>query len=78
MTIDNSLRNFYESLKFSNPTLATRYADDVTTVAVNALGEDKSGGQESATRLRKRVLDDNLPEVLVRILNNALTEMGYS
>lgn len=78
MTGQNSLNNFYQSVKFSNPRVAALLADDVLQVALNALGDDKSAGQIAADRLRRRAMENNLPEVLIRVLGNALVELGYS
>lgn len=71
----NSLNNFYQSVQFSNPLTAALMADDVFVVAINALGADKSGGQAAANRLREKSTD--LPEVLKRVLETALTDLGY-
>lgn len=71
-----SLNNFYQSVKFSNPRLAALMSDDILTVALYAVGADKAPAQEAADRLRQRSLD--LPEVLRRVLENALTDLGYS
>lgn len=71
-----SLRNFYRSVQFSNPRLAILMMDDVETVAIYALGTDKSDGQDAANSLRERSRD--LPEVLRRVLESALTDLGYS
>lgn len=72
----NSLNNFYQSVKFSNPRLAALMSDDVLTVALYALSEDKSSGQGAADRLRQ--LSQDLPEALRRVLEGALTDLGYS
>lgn len=70
----NSLRNFYVSVKFANPTLAALISDDVITIALYALADDKSPGQKAADRLRRM----EFAEPLERVLNSALTELGYS
>lgn len=72
----NSLNNFYQSVKFSNPTLAALMSEDIIYVATNALSADKSAGQPAAERLREMSRD--LPEVHRRVLNNALSDLGYS
>lgn len=72
----NSLNNFYQSVKFSNPTLAAVMTNDVLEVALEALSHDKSKGQEAADRLRETSRD--LPEVHRRVLENALADLGYS
>lgn len=71
-----SLRNFYASVAYSNPLLAATMSEDVMTVGLNALADDKSQGQAAANSLREKARD--LPEVLRRVLDNALTELGYS
>lgn len=71
----NSLNNFYQSVKFGNPTLAALMSDNVIAVALYALSDDKSPGQISADHLRNQASD--LPEVLRRVLESALTELGY-
>jgi hypothetical protein len=76
MTAQNSLNNFYRSVKFSNPRMAALMADDVIEVALNALSDDKSDGQVAAERLRQKAQE--LPETLTRVLENALTGLGYS
>ena len=70
-----SLRNFYISLKWSDPILAAIISEDILEVSLCALYDDKRVGQPAANRLRARTND--VPEALGRILNNALTEMGY-
>lgn len=76
MVGQNSLNNFYQSVKFSDPRLAVEMSDDVIAVALHALSADKSAGQDSANSLRER--SRNQPELLRRVLENALTELGYS
>lgn len=71
----NSLNNFYQSVKFSNPLLAARMSDDIVNVALNALSFDKTPGNESARRLREQ--SQELPEALRRVLDNALIDLGY-
>lgn len=71
-----SLNNFYTSVKFSNPRLAVAMSDDIITVALHSLGADKSKGQDAANSLRERSRE--LPEVLRRVLESALTDLGYS
>lgn len=78
MSGQQSLNNFYQSVKFSYPSLAALMSDNVISVALNALGEDKSAGQAAADRLRQQAFDWDLPEVLKRVLETALTDMGYS
>jgi hypothetical protein len=71
----NSLNNFYQSVKFQNPALAHQIFPDVRMVAVHALASDKSGGKDAADRLRLMALD--LPVVFGRVLENALIDLGY-
>lgn len=72
-----SLINFYESVEFQDPELAELMFPHIQIVALWALGADKSGGQDSADRLREgtRLF---LPEVFNKIINQVLDEMGYS
>lgn len=72
----NSLNNFYQSVRFTNPTLAVLMTDNIITVALNALAEDKSEGQGAADRLRDQASE--LPEIQRRVLENALINLGYS
>lgn len=71
-----SLNNFYQSLKFNNPSMADLMGEDILTVSLYGLSADKGPGQEAADRLRQRA--QVLPELLKRVLDNALTDMGYS
>lgn len=71
-----SLNNFYRSVQFSYPLLAEQMTIDIGHVALQSLGGDKRPGQEAADRLRRKAFD--LPEVHRRVLDNALTELGYS
>jgi len=71
-----SLYNFYQSVKFRSPHLATLMSDDIIIVALDALMEDNTKGQEAADRLRHTSRD--LPEVLRRVLDSALLDLGYS
>lgn len=74
--LDNSLTNFFLSVKFRDPQLAERMADDVALVALHGLSADKTVGQQAADRLRH--LSRDLPEILRRILEGALHDLGYS
>lgn len=76
MTGQNSLNNFYKSVKFSNPTLSAVMSENIITVALNSLTEDKSAGQAAADDLRRQA--EYLPEALRRVLESALTDLGYS
>lgn len=73
-----SLRNFYESVKFSNPLMATLMHDDIMIVAMHGLAADNKSehANEAADRLRREAFD--LPEILRRVLENALSDLGYS
>lgn len=76
MTGQQSLKNFYESVKFSNPTLAARMSEDIVDIALYGLADDKAPAQAAVERLRQKARD--LPEVHRRVLESALTELGYS
>lgn len=76
MTGQQSLRNFYESVRFSYPVLAANISDDIISVAINALADDKSDGQPAVERLGAKTRE--LPEIHRRVLENALSELGYS
>ena len=71
-----SLNNFYRSVQFSSPAMAELMTDDVAMVALHALSADNTGGQKAAERLRRQAFD--LPEIHRRVLDNALTELGYT
>jgi hypothetical protein len=70
-----SLSNFYQSVKFSHPRTAALMHADVLQVGIFALAQDKSPAQESADNLREMSAD--LPEVIKRVLENALIELGF-
>ena len=72
----NSLNNFYRSVQFSSPRLAALMADNVLTVALNALSGTQDEVQWAAEDLRKQ--SEELPEALKRVLASALAELGYS
>lgn len=71
-----SLNNFYQSVKFSHPAVAKAMEYDVSIVALYSISADRSPGQESVNRLRQEAFD--LPEIHRRVLESALTELGYS
>jgi len=71
-----SLANFYTSVKFDNPRMAALIHNDVMTVAMYALAADNTYAQDAADRLREKALD--LPEIQKRVLDNALTDLGYA
>jgi hypothetical protein len=48
---------------------------DVLTVAIFSLGQDKSPAERAAYNLRTAALD--LPPALQRVLDSALTELGF-
>lgn len=72
-----SLNNFYRSVMFTHPTVATLMSEDVIQVALYGMSSDKSGGKKAAERLRETALRHNLPEIQRRVLDTALTELGY-
>lgn len=72
-----SLSNFYESVKFSHPMTAALMHADILEVGIFALAQDKTPAYESARHLREMARDRNLPEALCRVLDNALTELGF-
>jgi hypothetical protein len=71
-----SLNNFYQSLKFNNPSMADLMGDDILNVSLYALSDDKTPGQAAAERLRQHAV--YLPEILRRVLESALIDLGYS
>lgn len=78
MSVDNSLATFYRTVKVGDPTLAALISEDVMTVALHALDKDegKAEGQVAAERLRQKT--NELSEASRRVLENALTSLGYS
>lgn len=73
----DSLSTFYESVLHDNPTLAALMHRDIITVALWAHSDTKpSRSQEAAENLRQQSRD--LPETLRRVLESALSELGYS
>lgn len=70
-----SLNNFYQSVKFQNPRLAEDIYPDVMEVAMGGLVADKTSAQGAAERLRRKALD--LPEIQKRVLDMALTDLGF-
>lgn len=70
-----SLANFFASVKFDNPSLASDIYDDVFQVSLGGMSEDKSTGQDAAERLRRVAFD--LPVIQARVLDSALQELGY-
>jgi hypothetical protein len=76
MSGQQSLNNFYKSVQFRDPKLATLMSEDVFLVSLHAVSQWKSTtGQEAADRLRRRSL--GLPVVLRQVLDNSLADMGY-
>lgn len=71
-----SLSNFYNSVKFRSPLQACLMTEDVIAVGMYSLVQDKAEGQQAANRLREKAKD--LPELLRRVLENALKDLGYS
>jgi hypothetical protein len=78
MTGQHSLNNFYQSIKHHNPSLAMLMGQNLLLVSLYALSADKTEGQTAAECLRQQAIEFNLPEVHRRVLNSALTELGYS
>lgn len=76
MAGQQSLSNFYESVKFDNPALAAEMYNDVATVAMYGISADATGGQEAADRLREQARD--LPEIQRRVLEYALEDLGFT
>lgn len=73
-----SLNNFFQSVSFDNPNLAAKIAPDIEIVALYALSSetaDKTVGKEAAERLRREAFD--LPVIQARVLESALTDLGY-
>lgn len=70
-----SLTNFYESVQFQNPAMAQLMANDIRTVAIYSLLADQEPGYEAVRRLRSRAL--TLPAVQARVLDHALSDLGY-
>lgn len=77
-TGQTSLLNFFNSIKFYNPSLADLMGEDLAIVGLWALGDDKGEGQKAADRLRRQAFDFDLPEIHRRVLEGALTDLGYS
>lgn len=71
-----SLRTFYDSVAFSYPTMADIMTEDIQEVSIFGLLADPSDAQPAADRLRQMSRD--LPEILKRTLDSALTELGYN
>jgi|1185.fasta_scaffold56939_3 hypothetical protein len=71
-----SLNNFYQSVRFSDPLLACLMSEDIVSVALNSLALDHTSGQDAANRLRAKACD--LPILMCIVLDNALTDLGYS
>lgn len=74
-TGQQSLSTFYASVKFRDPLKAALLSEDIVSVALNSLALDRVNGQDAANRLRVNSLD--LPELLRRMLEKALQELGY-
>lgn len=70
-----SLNNFYQSVKFSNPRTAALMITDVQKVAIFALAQDKTPANEAAENLRR--LAQDLPEIHRRVLESALIDLGF-
>ena len=70
-----SLTNFYESVQFQNPAMAHLMSNDIRTVALYALTDNLEPGYPAVHRLRRLAL--GLPAVHARVLDHALTDLGY-
>lgn len=70
-----SLNIVLQSIAFDNAGLAERLQPDFATVAMHALLADKTGGRDAADRLRRAAF--NLPVIQARVLEMALTDLGY-
>ena len=75
MVGQQSLNNFYQSVRFSHPRTAEFMHTDIQKVAIFALAMDKSPAQDAANNLRN--LASDLPEIHKRVLENALQELGF-
>lgn len=73
----NSLRNFYQSVTYTHPITAALMSEHIIKVAMYGLAADKEPAKEAAERLRELALRHNLPEIQRRVLENALTDLGY-
>jgi hypothetical protein len=71
-----ALANFFYSVRFHDPALASEMTDDIQIVAIWGLSADKSGGQDAANRLREATRP--LPVVFNMVLDNVLADLGYS
>jgi len=72
----HSLKSFYISVKLRDPRLGELMRENIVDVALGALSADRTAGQASADALRRQ--SENLPEVFRRVLETALTDLGYS
>lgn len=70
-----SLDNFYQSVQYHDVRVAALMSDDIVAVALYSLSEDKTPGQEAANRLREQTR--RLPVIFERVLDGALTNLGY-
>lgn len=70
-----TFENFFESVQYSDPAFAELIHDDMVTIALGGISADRTSAYEAVRRLRARV--DRLPMIHVRILDNALEELGY-
>lgn len=70
-----SLNNFYQSVLFSNPSLAADICEDVQTVSMYGLTQDKAPAKEAADRLRRAAF--NMPVIHARVLDTALADLGF-
>jgi hypothetical protein len=76
LAAQQSLTNFYVSVQFSSPAVAQMMADDIRTVALYGIGGDRQKAYPAVVRLQQRTLA--LPPVMMRVLERALEDLGYS
>lgn len=72
----STLENFYESLKWSNPAMALLMHADLMAVAVGGMSGNRDSAYSAVMRLRDRAQGLSVP--LAKILDHALSDLGYS
>lgn len=77
MTDQSPLNTFYQRVKLSNPRTAALMHADILQVAIFARAQDKTPAIEATENLRKTAQNNELPESLLLVLEDALTELGY-
>lgn len=70
-----SLSNFYKSVKIASPRTAALMHTDIVRVAIFSTAQDPKPAQESAENLRQ--LAQELPRPLQGVLANALEGLGF-